>query len=47
MFAAFQNSIGVANIVEYAADLKTEPRYVTGAPSAAGFVEAVLVLLDQ
>jgi len=47
MFAAFQNSIGVANIVEYADDLKTEPRYVTSAPAAGGFVEAVLVLLDR
>lgn len=47
MFAAFHNSIGVANIVEYAADLKIEPRYVTEAPFAAGFVETALVLLDR
>ncbi len=47
MFAAFHNSIGVANIVEYAADLRTEPRYVTEASCAAGFVEAALVLLDR
>ncbi len=47
LFAAFRNSIGVANIVEYAADLKTEPRYITEASSAAGFVEAALVLLDR
>ena len=47
MFAAFHNSIGVANIVEYAADLKIEPKYVTQAPFAAGFVEAVLIVLDR
>ena len=45
MFAAFHNSVGVANIAEYAADMEHEPRYVTQCPSAAGFVEAVEILL--
>jgi hypothetical protein len=45
MFAAFENSIGVANVTEYLADMTSLPRYVTNAHSAAGFVEAVDVLL--
>jgi HAD superfamily hydrolase (TIGR01484 family) len=47
MFGAFHNSIGVANIREYAADLKIEPRYVTELSSAAGFVEAAGILLER
>ena len=47
MFAAFSNSVGVANITEFADDLRTPPRYVTQGRSAAGFVELVNRLLDQ
>jgi HAD superfamily hydrolase (TIGR01484 family) len=47
MFAAFYNSVGVANVREYIADMKAEPRYVTRQPSASGFVEAARVLLDR
>jgi hydroxymethylpyrimidine pyrophosphatase-like HAD family hydrolase len=45
MFAAFANSVGVANIIDFAADLTLPPRYVTRARSAAGFVELVEHLL--
>lgn len=47
MFAAFRNSIGVANIAEYAPDLTHHPRFITLGESAAGFVEACSVLLDR
>jgi len=47
MFAAFRNSIGVANVTEYGPDLKTEPRYVTRLPVAGGFAEAAEVILDR
>jgi HAD superfamily hydrolase (TIGR01484 family) len=47
MFAAFHNSVGVANVREYAADMKTLPRYVTRLASASGFVETARVLLDR
>jgi HAD superfamily hydrolase (TIGR01484 family) len=45
MFAAFENSVGVANIVEFADDLVSTPRYVTRAAGAGGFVEMMNVLL--
>lgn len=39
MFAAFPLSVGVANIGAFAHRLAARPRFVTAAPSGAGFVE--------
>lgn len=47
MFAAFRNSIGVANLAEYAAELAHRPRFITRGESADGFVEACSLLLDR
>lgn len=46
LFAAFANSVGVANITDFAADLRSPPRYVTQAHSAEGFVELADLLLS-
>lgn len=47
MFAAFENSVGVANIRDFEHLVKTPPKYVTEGRSATGFVEAVEVVLDR
>jgi hypothetical protein len=47
MFGAFHNSIGVANVMEFSADMVARPRYITAARSAAGFVEAARIILDR
>jgi len=39
LFAFFRNSVGVANVQEYAALLETRPAYVTRGRCGAGFVE--------
>ena len=39
MFAAFDNSVGVANVLDYGAALRSPPRFVTGARSGAGFAQ--------
>jgi HAD superfamily hydrolase (TIGR01484 family) len=45
MFEFFPHSVGVANIRRFAALLKTPPRFVTTAPSGAGFAELIKHLL--
>jgi hypothetical protein len=39
MFGFFQNSVGVANVRRFEGLLKDKPKYVTRAPSGAGFRE--------
>ena len=45
MFAFFPNSVGVANVRDFAGRLGHEPRYVTTANAGAGFRELVDCLL--
>jgi HAD superfamily hydrolase (TIGR01484 family) len=45
MFEAFPNSIGVANVRRFEAQLTHLPRYVTEGERGAGFAEAVAALL--
>ncbi len=47
MFAFFPNSVGVANIREFAGRLAHEPRYVTRAAGGAGFREFADLLLTS
>jgi hydroxymethylpyrimidine pyrophosphatase-like HAD family hydrolase len=45
MFAAFRNSVAVANIAPFVAGLSTAPAYVTAGESADGFVELARAVL--
>ena len=45
LFAFFPNSVGVANIREFAGRLAHEPKYVTQAASGSGFCEVVDCIL--
>ena len=45
MFAAFKNSMGVANIARFLPQITTPPRYVTGAERGAGFAEVARAVL--
>ena len=45
MFAHFENSVGVANVLRFSASLAAAPRYVTRRESGAGFVELIEHLL--
>ena len=45
MFEAFDNSIGVANVRRFEADLAYKPRYITKAERGAGFAEVVAAVL--
>ncbi|TXL68574.1 HAD-IIB family hydrolase [Zeimonas arvi] len=45
LFAAFRNSVGVANLLERADRMPVLPRWITGAPSGAGFAELAAHLL--
>ena len=47
MFAFFENSVGVANIVRFAGHLAASPKYVTRQASGAGFAELVARLLGE
>ncbi|MCY7369978.1 MAG: HAD-IIB family hydrolase [Polaromonas sp.] len=46
MFEAFPNSIGVANVARFAAQLAHKPRYVTRGERGEGFAQVVQSLLD-
>jgi HAD superfamily hydrolase (TIGR01484 family) len=46
MFAAFANSVGVANIAPFVGELRHPPAYVTLGDSATGFVELVEMILS-
>jgi HAD superfamily hydrolase (TIGR01484 family) len=45
MFGFFPNSVGVANVRDFAADLDAAPRYVTEARGGAGFAELAAALI--
>jgi HAD superfamily hydrolase (TIGR01484 family) len=45
MFDFFPRSVGVANVLDFASDLRHKPRYVTTARGALGFVELADALL--
>jgi HAD superfamily hydrolase (TIGR01484 family) len=47
MFAAFQYSVGVANLKRYLSGLKNPPRWITKAESGAGFVEMAKRLVKR
>ena len=47
MFKTFANSVGVANIARFAAQLAHLPRYVTRGERGAGFTEVVRALLNR
>ena len=47
MFACFENSVGVANVLRFASSLPAAPRYVTRGESGAGFVELIEHLLAR
>lgn len=46
LFAAFENSIAVANIEQFVDDIEHQPNYVTNGHSAEGFHEFVDLLLE-
>ena len=46
MFSYFPNSVGVANVRDFAGRLSAEPAYVTRAPGALGFAELADALLS-
>jgi HAD superfamily hydrolase (TIGR01484 family) len=46
MFSYFPNSVGVANVRDFADRLSAEPAYVTRAPGALGFAELADALLS-
>lgn len=45
MFGFFPNSVGVANVLDFADRLEATPAWITGARSGAGFVELAEALL--
>ena len=45
MFEAFDNSVGVANVRRFEAQLSFKPRYITQGERGAGFAEVVAALL--
>ncbi len=45
MFEAFANSVGVANIRRFEAELSHQPRYITNGERGAGFAEVAAALL--
>ena len=47
MFEAFDNSVGVANIVPFLPNLVQLPRYLAQSERGAGFAEVVHILLDS
>jgi HAD superfamily hydrolase (TIGR01484 family) len=46
MFGYFPNSVGVANVLDFVADLRHKPKYVTKFRGAHGFVELAEALLS-
>ena len=45
MFGFFPNSVGVANVLDFADRLEAKPAWITSARSGAGFVELAEALL--
>ena len=46
MFGFFENSVGVANVLDFADSLKQQPRWITKNRTATGFVELAETILD-
>jgi HAD superfamily hydrolase (TIGR01484 family) len=46
MFAHFEHSVGVANVLDFSGQLPAEPAWVTEARGGAGFVELAAALLE-
>ena len=46
MFQHFRHSVGVANILRFAAELTHQPRYITRSERGAGFAEVARAILD-
>ena len=46
MFGFFENSIGVANVLDFRDRLAAEPAYITAARGGAGFAETAAALLE-
>jgi HAD superfamily hydrolase (TIGR01484 family) len=46
MFGFFENSVGVANVLDYADTLEKQPRWITNNRTATGFVELADVILN-
>jgi HAD superfamily hydrolase (TIGR01484 family) len=47
MFAYFPNSVGVANVLDFASDLESQPVWITRARGGDGFAELARTLLDR
>jgi HAD superfamily hydrolase (TIGR01484 family) len=47
MFKCFPNSVGVANIKNFADQLEAEPRWITARPGGLGFAEFADTLLEK
>lgn len=47
MFGFFNNSIGVANVVAFADQIRNKPKFVTTSPGGAGFHEIAAVLMGR
>ena len=47
MFQHFPHSVGVANILRFADQLKHPPRYITSQERGAGFAELAQLLLKR
>ena len=45
MFGFFENSVGVANVLDFADNLEQQPRWITKDRTAAGFVELAETIL--
>jgi hypothetical protein len=46
MFSFFQNSVGVANVLDYEDELEHQPTWLTTKPASVGFVELAAAILD-
>lgn len=46
MFGFFENSVGVANVLDYKDELEHQPSWLTTKPASAGFVELARAILD-
>ena len=47
MFAAFNRSVGVANVRAFLSQMKSSPKFVTASDSADGFCEVVDLVLGK
>jgi hypothetical protein len=46
MFGFFENSVGVANVLDYKDELEHHPSWLTTKAASAGFVELARAILD-